>query len=94
MVIKIKTERDMEEAVERMTPEQRTHLRVVIQTLVNCYLHDNTHGLLVVSEDGAPMVQVMAINADDMEAAQMLDSVDTFLNFRLLDEAPPKEMMN
>jgi hypothetical protein len=85
---------DMERALSSMTPEQREHLRLLIATLVNCYLSEDRHALVLLGNDKEESVKVVAVNTTDMEAANLLGAVDCYLNFRLLDEAPPKEMMN
>lgn len=94
MALKINNQADMEAALEQMSPEQREHLKVVLNHLVECYLNDDTHGLLLVTGGEDPYLKILAINSTDMEAAGLLGSADQFLNFRLLDDAPPKEMMN
>lgn len=94
MALKINNQIDMEAALEQMTPEQREHLKVVLNYIVECYLNDTTHGLLLTTSSEDPFLRIIAINATDMEAAGLLGSADQFLNFRLLDDAPPKEMMN
>ncbi len=85
---------DVEAALAQMTEDQREHLRFVIGELIHCYLNEDRHGLLLMTGDKDPNLTIIAINSTDMEAAHLLGSADTFLNFRLLDDAPPKEMMN
>lgn len=85
---------DMEEALLRLTVEQRAHLKLVIGYILECYLDEETHGLLLTNNAKNPFLRIIAINSTDMDAAEMLESADHFLNFRLLDDAPPKEMMN
>jgi len=85
---------DIEAALAKMTEDQRDHLRFVIGELIQCYLEEDKHGLLLITGDKDPHLTLIAINATDMEAAHLLGSADNFLNFRLLDEAPPKGMMN
>lgn len=94
MAFKLNNAHDMEAALEQMTPEQREHLKVVLNHIVECYLNDDTHGLLLTTSSEDPYLKILAINATDMEAAGLLGTADQFLNFRLLDDAPPKEMMN
>ena len=94
MALKLNNARDMEAALEQMTPEQREHLKVVLNHVVECYLNDDTHGLLLMAGGEDQYLKILAINATDMDAAGLLGSADQFLNFRLLDDAPPKEMMN
>lgn len=85
---------EVEAAVALMDEEQRDQLKMVIATLIECYLTDHKHALLLVGDDKEDALKVVAINATDMEAANLLQAVDCYLNFRLLGEAPPKEMMN
>lgn len=85
---------EVEAALQQMTFEQRDHLRMIIASLIQCYLHKDTPGLVLLGEPTNSVAQVIAVNATDMQAANLLQSVDGYLNFRLLDEAPPKGMMN
>jgi len=88
------TAEDMERALSSMAPEQLTHLRLLIATLVNCYLSEEKHALVLFSNDKEESIKIVAVNTTDMEAANLLGAVDDHFNFRLLDKAPPKEMMN
>lgn len=94
MALKKMTSDDMEDALRKMTLDQHEHLRDVICTLLQCYTNDDMHALLLVTGDNDPHMTIIAVNSTDMEAASLLEAADKFMNFRLLDEAPPKEMLN
>ncbi len=96
-MFEITSAEDMEKALAKMTPDQRDHLRLVISELVHCYVNDNTHGLLMVGNDSNnadnPM-KIMSINATDMEAATLLATANEYINYAVLEDAPPKEKFN
>ncbi len=84
----------MEKALAKMTPEQRDHLRLVISELVECYVNDEIHGLLLVGQTDKTPMKIMSINATDMEAASLLAMANDFINYSVMEDAPPKEQFN
>ena len=90
----IANEKDMERALELMSPEQREHLRIVISQIVQCYIKDDTHGLLIIGEDGVIPLKIMAMNTSDIEAAKLMASANDYINFIVMEDAPPKEQFN
>lgn len=85
---------EMEKAVEKMTPEQRDHLRFVIGSLLEAYTDDECHALVLINHDKSTHFKIVAINSTDTETADLLERLDTYMNFRAMRDAPPKEAMN
>ena len=96
-MFEIATEKDMEKALEIMTPDQRDHLKLVISELVRCYVNEDVHGLLLIGKSehtvASPM-KIMSINATDMEAATLMATASEFINYSVMEDAPPKEHFN
>lgn len=96
-MFEIATEKDMEKALEIMTPDQRDHLKLVISELVRCYVNEDVHGLLLIGKSeqtiASPM-KIMSINATDMEAATLMATASEFINYSVMEDAPPKEQFN
>lgn len=88
-----KDEKEMESCVDKMSHAQREHFRMVLSQLVECYVDDKKHGVVIIGDE-SPLVAVMAINATDMDAAELLQIADKHLNYRATQDAPPKEMFN
>ena len=94
MAKRLKSSEEIDAIVAKMSEDQRHHFRMLIDELLNCYVKADTHGLLLMSADSEDVITFIAVNANDMEAAELLGYADDMLHFRILDKAPPKEMMN
>lgn len=90
----ITTPEEIEVAVNKMTEEQRTHLRIVISELIRCYLDDETHGMVLVGRTPYNPFKIMAVNTNEMDAAELLSAAQEYVNASLMDDAPPKEQFN
>lgn len=88
-----KDEKEMEACLEKMNIHQREHFRLLISQLIECYVNDQKHGVVIIGDE-SPIVAVMAINATDMDAAELLQVADKHLHYRATEDAPPKEMFN
>lgn len=90
----IKNADDMERAVSKMTEDQREHLRIVISELIECYLHDDVHGMVLIGKDPYERFKVMAVNTNEMDAAMLLGAVNEYVQESVVSDAPPKELFN
>ena len=79
--------------IDGMEPQMRDEFAKVIKKLVHCFTDDN-HQAVVVYRDGTELSQVMALNCDEMECSNMLRSLERYLDFKHMEDAPPKEMFN
>lgn len=82
------------EKVESLDPQQRNHMRAVVEKLIECYLDDDLHGVLVIGNDQTELATLMTINCDELEAAVVLGRLHEMFVDINADQAPPKEMMN
>lgn len=90
----IKTEKEMEHAVSLLTDDQREHLRIVISELIECYLHDEIHGMVLIGKNPFERFKVMAVNTNEMDAANLLNAVNEYVQESVVSDAPPKELFN
>lgn len=90
----IKDADDMERAVSKMTEDQREHLRIVISELIECYLHDDVHGMVLIGKDPFERFKVMAVNTNELDAANLLGAVNEYVQESVVSDAPPKELFN
>lgn len=90
----VKEQQQIEQALSEMSEHQREHLKIIIKALIQCYQHDDRHGLLLLGSEAKETLTLIAINADEMHAANLLSAADEYIGFRVLEEAPPKEMFN
>lgn len=82
-----------------LSPHQIEHLQSVVEVIIECFVNPDAHAMLLFERPTAPgsaehALQYFAINANDFEAAKMLTAADHYINFRVLDGAPPKEAFN
>lgn len=89
----LKDERAFDECLKKMSTMQREHFKLVLSQLIECYTRDDTHGVVLIGDE-SPVVTVMAINATDMQAANLLRLADEHLTYRVTEDAPPKELFN
>ena len=82
------------EKVESLDPQQRNHMRTVVEKLIECYLDADLHGVLVIGNDQTELATLMTINCDELEAAVVLGRLHEMFVDINADQAPPKELLN
>lgn len=85
---------EMETALTKMSEEQRDHLRIVISELIQCYLDDDLHGMVLIGKEPFERFKVMAVNTNEMDAVKLLGTVNDYVQESVMDDAPPKELFN
>ena len=82
------------EKVEQLDPQQRNHMRIVVEKIMQCYLEPDLHAVLVVGNDQTELATLLTINCDELEAAVVLGRLhELFVDLNAAD-APPKELLN
>ena len=76
-----------------MTDEEREHFKMVVLLLVKCYGPDPDQAVLLIKTDGE-MAGLITMNADDMEAMELLLEANDFFGYLNMAGAPPKEAFN
>lgn len=64
----------------------------VIKMLIKCFSEDAK--AVVVFSHKEDIAKVLALNCEEIEAAQMLHGLREYLDFAVTSNAPPKEMFN
>ncbi len=90
----IKSAEEMETALAKMTDDQREHLRIVISELIQCYLNDDLHGLVLIGKEPFERFKIMAVNTNEMDAGNLLNAVNDHIQASVMEDAPPKELFN
>lgn len=90
----IETAEDMEHALLKMDIDQREHLRIVISELIQCYLNDDMHGLVLIGSEPYEKFKILAVNTNEMDAAKLLSTASSYIQDSVMDDAPPKELFN
>lgn len=81
------------EKIQSLDQEQRDEFARIVKILIRCFTEDNVRAMVVVN-DGAPLTQVMALNCDEMDGAKMIQGLRNYLEFKVMEDAPPKESFN
>jgi len=86
-----------EQALERrlalMSEDEQEHFKMVILQLVRCYGPDPDQAVLLIKSKG-DMAGIITMNADDMEAAELMLEANDFFGYLNMAGAPPKEAFN
>jgi hypothetical protein len=85
---------DFSAKIDKLSADQREHLRKAIEGLVECCIDETRHAVMVFGKDEDPRAEVLTINCNEMDAAFMLSCLtETFMSANL-EDAPAKEMFN
>ena len=85
---------DFSAKIDKLSTDQREHLRKAIEGLVECCIDETRHAVMVFGKDEDPRAEVLTINCNEMEALGMLQKVSEVMLDVATKDAPPKEMMN
>jgi hypothetical protein len=83
----------LEQRVKTMTEEEQEHFKMMVLQLVKCYGPDPDQAVLLIKSKGE-MTGLITMNADDMEAAELLLEANDFFGYLNMAGAPPKEAFN
>ena len=83
----------IERRLELMNEEERDHFKMVVLQLIQCYGPDPDQAVLII-KTGGEMAGLITMNADDMEAAELLIEATEFFGHLNMAGAPPKEAFN
>ena len=80
--------------VESMSQEARDHFKTLIEKLIVCYLDDKAHAVVLIDHDLSDKTAMIAVNANEMEVAALLNiGAIASANFVMAD-MPDKGMLN
>lgn len=82
------------EKVDSLNSQQREHMRILVKQIVECYLDEKAHGVIVIGRDDEEKATLLTVNCDEMEAAVTLSKLELLFTELNMADAPPKEMMN
>jgi hypothetical protein len=85
---------DFSAKIDKLSADQREHLRKAIEGLVECCIDETRHALIVFGKDEDPRAEVLTINCNEMDAAFMLSCLSETFMAANLEDAPAKEMFN
>ena len=85
---------ELEDIVSSMTDEQQAHFKMLISGLVQCYAKGGPNAVVIKGYADDPFAEVMTVNADAMQATQLMISANNFFNYLSLRDAPPRKEFN
>lgn len=80
--------------LDEMDEYEKEHFRGLIEALARCYGKDAAQGVVIISVPNSPVHEVISLNATDMEAHNLIKSVEDYFMFINTMDAPPKEKFN
>ena len=80
--------------IDKLSKKQREHMRIVVEKLVDCYVEEDKHAIVVVGSNTSDKASLLTINCDEMEAAVMLSTLSNMYEHINMEDAPPKGMLN
>jgi len=80
--------------IDEMSEEDKEHFRSLIDSLSKCYGKDAAQGVVIISIPESPVHEVISLNATDMEAHNLIKSVEDYFMFINTMDAPAKEKFN
>jgi len=80
--------------IDAMSEDEKEHFRGVIDSLSRCYGKDAAQGVVIISIPDSPVHEVISLNATDMEAHNLIKSIEDYFMFLNTMDAPPKEQFN
>jgi len=80
--------------VDSLSQEKRDHFRLAIKALLKGYTDDKAHGVVLVDHEDSDRTEMLAINANEMEAAMIVGVAATALTNDIMADMPDKGMLN
>lgn len=89
-------------ALEQLDDEQQEHFKTLCGALLSAYIDDSMHALLLLAKEHPPstgrdnveVVQIMAVNATDIHAAQIVGGAVEKIGTFVMADAPPRNLFN
>lgn len=82
------------EQVDSLSQPQRDHLRVLVKSLIRCYLEEDRRAIVMVGKDSEMTASLLTVNCTELEAGIIVSKLGVALMNYNMEDAPPKEMMN
>lgn len=80
--------------LDEMNEDEKEHFRNLIEALSRCYGKNPAQGVVIISLPESPVNEVISLNATDMEAHNLIKSIEDYFTFINTLDAPPKEKFN
>ena len=68
--------------------------RSVVKKIMTCYTDPKAHGVILIDHEDSDRTEMLAINAGEMEAAQLLSLGSAAMLGEVMADMPDKGMLN
>ena len=82
------------EQIDSLSQAKREHFRLAVKKLITCYTDPKAHAVLLIDHEDSERTEMLAINADEMEAAALLGLASAAMTNDLMADMPDKGMLN
>lgn len=87
------TDDELMAALMKLPTQAQDHFKLVVRLVALCYTDPENHsGLLITKEEDGTVL--MSLNANDMDAAELLIEASEFISRVVTSDAPPREQFN
>lgn len=80
--------------VDSLSQEKRDHFRLAVKKLIKCYTDPKAHGVVLIDHDDSDKTEMLAINANEMEALCIVGLAATAMTQEAMADMPDKGMLN
>lgn len=82
------------EQIDSLSQEKRDHLTLTIKRLMKCYTDPKAHGVVLIDHDDSERTEMLCINANEMDAAEIVGLASYAMTNDIMSEMPDKGMLN
>ena len=83
----------MMQALSELEPRAQEHFRSVVRMIAQCYIAAEDHSGLLITKNADETV-LISLNANEMEAAELVIQASEFISHVVTHDAPPREQFN
>jgi hypothetical protein len=77
-----------------MSLEERNQLQGILAMIVECYGEGEGQAAMVFSLKGSEMAELITVNCNEMDAAELIDAAEAIMHHVNVKDAPPREQFN
>jgi hypothetical protein len=81
-------------SLSELSVDQRKHFATLLIHLAKCYQDDSNHKALIFVDTGPISMLTFAINANEAEAANIINDAYTVMHAMITADAPDRDMYN
>lgn len=83
----------MMKELSKLDAQAQEHFRAIVRVVAHCYIHPQLFSGVLITRSGDETV-LMSLNANDMEAADIIAGAAEYMTAFTMHDAPPKDKFN